>query len=69
MRSLDACSQRHRSQSAPIRVGQVDQQSELYTDDAGQYCHMDRDFNHEAVRTSAAKTFAETRTLTPSRTI
>ena len=34
----------------PILVGQIDEQSKLYTDDAGQYRHMSRDFDHEVVR-------------------
>ena len=34
----------------PILVGQIDERSKLYTDDAGQYRHMGRDFDHEAVR-------------------
>ena len=31
-------------------VGQIDERSKLYTDDAGQYRHMGRDFDHKAVR-------------------
>lgn len=37
----------------PILVGQIDPQSTLYTDDAGQYRHMGRDFRHEIVNHGA----------------
>lgn len=33
----------------PILVAQVDKATTLYTDDAGQYRHMNRDFTHEVV--------------------
>lgn len=33
----------------PILVAQIDKKSTLCTDDAGQYRHMHRDFNHEVV--------------------
>lgn len=33
----------------PILVSQVDKATTLYTDDAGQYRHMHRDFTHEVV--------------------
>jgi transposase-like protein len=33
----------------PILVAQIDEKSVLMTDDAGQYRHMHRDFNHEIV--------------------
>ena len=37
----------------PVLVAQVDRRSRLYTDDAGQYRHMGRDFKHESVNHSA----------------
>lgn len=36
----------------PILVAQIDKKSTLCTDDAGQYRHMGRDFNHEVVNHS-----------------
>lgn len=37
----------------PVLVAQIDAASMLYTDDAGQYRHMGRDFRHESVNHSA----------------
>jgi transposase-like protein len=37
----------------PILVAQIDERSQLYTDDAGQYRHMGRDFHHEFVNHGA----------------
>ena len=37
----------------PILVGQIDDRSKLYTDDAGQYRHMGKDFDHESVNHGA----------------
>lgn len=37
----------------PMLVSQVDKASRLMTDDAGQYRHMNRDFQHEVVNHSA----------------
>jgi transposase-like protein len=37
----------------PVLVAQIDGKSNLYTDDAGQYRHMNRDFAHEFVTHSA----------------
>ncbi|MPY70145.1 MAG: IS1595 family transposase [Alphaproteobacteria bacterium] len=39
----------------PILIAQVDRASLLVTDDAGQYRHMKRDFNHEVVNHSAGE--------------
>ena len=39
----------------PIMVGQIDDRSKLYTDDAGQYRHMGRDFEHEHVNHKASE--------------
>tara|TARA_R110000787_G_scaffold26344_4_gene73695 strand:+ start:176 stop:1111 length:936 start_codon:yes stop_codon:yes gene_type:complete len=39
----------------PILVTQVDRKSKLMTDDAGQYRHMNRDFDHEVVNHSAGE--------------
>lgn len=36
----------------PILVQQIDKATKLYTDDAGQYRHMHRDFDHEVVNHS-----------------
>ena len=37
----------------PVLVAQIDSKSNLYTDEAGQYHHMGRDFEHETVKHSA----------------
>ncbi len=37
----------------PLMIAQIDHQSKLYTDDAGQYRFMGRDFEHESVNHSA----------------
>ena len=36
----------------PILVGQIDAATKLYTDDAGQYRHMGRDFSHDVINHS-----------------
>ena len=37
----------------PVLVAQIDSKSNLYTDEAGQYHHMGRDFEHKSVNHSA----------------
>ena len=39
----------------PVLVSQIDGKSKLYTDDAGQYRHMGRHFEHESVNHSAGE--------------